>query len=143
MTPAEAQVLLTMASGVDNRKIDETGDTAKAWAAILDDIRFDDARVALIEHFKTSTEYLMPVMIRTAVKRMRKKRIDDHPPLTPPPDLTPLETIDWLKAARRRIGDGEVIDCDAAYGELKPRHLPELLELMPKPDAALNHQEEA
>lgn len=131
MTPAEAQVLLTMASSVDNRKIDETGDTAKAWAAMLEDIRFEDARDALKEHFMTSTEYLMPVMIRTAVKRMRAKRIEAHPPLTPPPGLDVAETNQWLKEARRRIGDGEQIDSDAAY-ELKPRNLGDLKQLMPR-----------
>ena len=131
MTPAEAQVLLSMAAAFDNRKPDP--DAAKAWAAALDDVRFEDARLALIQHFKTSTEYLMPVMIRTAVRKMRAKRIDDHPPLTPPPGLTVLETNQWLKEARRRIGDGETIDSDAAY-ELKPRVLSDLAALMPTPD---------
>ena len=141
MTPAEAQVLLTMASAVDNRKIDDTGDTAKAWAAMLDDVRFEDAREALIQHFKTSTDYLMPVMIRTAVRKMRAKRIDDHPPLTPPPGLTVLETNQWLKEARRRIGDGETIDSDAAY-ELKPRVLSDLAALMPTPSDRANEAAE-
>lgn len=129
MTPAEAQVLLSMAAAFDNRKPDP--DAAKAWAAALDGLPFEDCRVALIEHFKTSTEYLMPVMIRTAVKRMRAKRIEAHPPLTPPPGLDVAETNRWLKEARRRIGDGEQIDSDAAY-ELKPRNLGDLKQLMPR-----------
>lgn len=132
MTPAEAQVLLSMASAFDNRKPD--ADAAKAWAAALDDLRFEDCRVVLIDHFKTSTEWLMPAMIRAGVKRIRSKRIEDHPPLTPPPDLDPIETAAWLKNARRRIGDGEHIDSDAAYGELKPRDLSDLKALMPKPE---------
>lgn len=131
MTPAEAQVLLGMASAYDNRKPDP--DAAKAWAAALDDLRFDDCRLALIEHYKTSKEWLMPAMVRQAVKRLRDKRIDEHPVLTPPPDLDPIQTQQWIKDTKRRIGDGEVIDCDAEYGELKPRHLPDLRALMPKP----------
>jgi hypothetical protein len=134
MTPAEAQVLLSMAAAVDNRKPD--ADAAKAWAAMLDDLRFEDCRVAVIEHFKTSNDWLMPAMIRTAVKRMRAKRLHDHGPLTPPPDLGTMETLAWRRDADRRIGDGEVIDCDAAYGELKPRNLSELRALMPKPEPA-------
>lgn len=133
MTPAEAQVLLGMASTFDNRKVDPTGDAARAWAAALDGLPFDDCRLAIIEHFKTSTEYLMPVMIRTAVRRMRDKRIADHPPLTPPAGLGVLETNRWLREANARIGSGEVLDTDAAYGELKPRHLPDLLAIMPTP----------
>ena len=93
-----------------------------------------DAGQAVTQHFATSTDYLMPAHIRAAVKRIRAKRIEEHPPLTPPPDLDPIETTAWLKDMRRRIGDGEHIDSDAAYGELKPRHLGELKALMPKPD---------
>lgn len=135
MTPAEAQVLIGMAASVDNRKPDE--DVARSWAALLDGLRFEDCRVAVIEHFKTSNDWLTPALIRASVKRIRSKRIENHPPLTPPPG-PPGETEGeliarqqaWLKEARRRIGDGEVIDCDATY-ELKPRHLPDLRELMP------------
>lgn len=130
MTPAEAQVLLGMASTFDNRKVDETGDAARAWAAALDGLRFEDCRLAIIDHFKTSTEYLMPAMIRVAVRRMRASRIEDHPPLTPPPDLGVIETNEWLGQQRTRIANGEQID-PATYGELKPRHLPDLRAIMP------------
>ena len=105
MKPAEAQVLLSMASAFDNRKPDEY--TARAWAAALDGLRLEDCQEALIEHYKTSTDYLMPVMIRTAVKRIRSKRIAEAGDLTPPPGLDVDETREWLREARRRIGDGE------------------------------------
>lgn len=105
MNPAEAQVLLSMAAAFDNRKPD--ADTARAWAAALDDLRFEDCRAALIEHYKTSTDYLMPVMIRTAVKRIRAKRIAEAGDLTPPPGLDVAQTREWLRETRRRIGDGE------------------------------------
>ena len=105
MTPAEAQVLLSMAAAFDNRKPD--ADAARAWSAALDGLRFDDCRDALIEHYKTSTDYLMPVLIRTAVRRIRSKRIAEVGDLIPPPGLSELETRQWLRDARRRIGDGE------------------------------------
>lgn len=134
MTPAEAGVLLAGISKFDNRKPgteDEAKMTATLWAGALHDVSLADAGAAVTQHFATSTEYLMPAHIRTIVKRVRAKRIEDHPPLTPPADLSPLETTAWLKDARRRIGDGETLDTDAAYGELKPRHLPDLRQLMP------------
>lgn len=129
MTPAEAQVLLSMAAAYDNRKPDP--DAAKAWAAALDDLRFEDCREALLAHYRDSTEWLMPAMVRRSVKRLRAARIAEHPPLTPPADLDGDEraTRKWLAAATRRIGDGESLDTDAEYGELKPRHLPDLREL--------------
>lgn len=141
MTPAEAQILLGMASTIDNRKPDESGDAAKAWAAMLRDLRIEDCQQAVVEHYTNSSEWLMPAMIRTIVKRIRSKRVSDHPPLTPPPAPEGLDSaaevrwqIEWLTDAKRRIGDGEVIDSDAAYGELKPRHLPDMKALMASPE---------
>jgi hypothetical protein len=139
VTPAEAGVLLAGISKFDNRKPgteDEAKMTATLWAQALHDVSLADAGQAVTQHFATSTDYLMPAHIRAAAKRIRAKRIEEHPPLTPPPDLDPIETTAWLKDMRRRIGDGEVIDCDAAYGELKPRHLSELKALMPRPEGA-------
>ena len=124
MTPAEAQVLLSMASAFDNRKPD--ADAARAWSAALDGLRFDDCRDALIEHYKTSTDYLMPVLIRTAVRRIRSKRIAEVGDLIPPPGLSELEQRQWLRDAKRRIGDGE----EYAPPQLPPADPPRLRELL-------------
>lgn len=130
MNPAEAATLLGIAAAFDNRKPDP--DAAQAWAIALGDMRFEDARDAIVAHYRASSEWLMPSKVIGEVKRIRAKRIEEHPPLTPPADLTPVQTIEWLRDARRRIADGEVLDCDAQYGELKPRHLPDLRQIMPR-----------
>lgn len=108
MTPAEAQVLLSMAAAFDNRKPDP--DAAKAWAAALDGLRFDDCRAALIEHYKTNTDWLMPVMVRTIVKRIRRNRVLEYGVLPDPPaHLDPDNAaayIVWQKATTRAIADG-------------------------------------
>ena len=132
MTPAEAQVLLGIAASFDNRKPSE--EAATAWSVALEGIRFVDARDAIVAHYRTSSEWLMPNRVIGEVKRIRAKRIAEAGDLTPPPDLTPLETIAWLKTARRRIGDGEHPDDPAAYGELKARHMPDLRRALPAPD---------
>jgi len=132
MTPTEAAALLAIAAAYDNRQ--PNPETAQAWALALDGLRFEDCRDAIVRHFQTSTDWVMPPHVIAEVKRIRSKRITDHPPLTPPPG-TEAEQRTWLAEARRRIGDGEAIDCDAAYGELSQRHLPELRELMPRADA--------
>lgn len=124
MSPAEAQVLLSMAATVDNRKPD--ADAAKAWAAMLDGLRVEDCMQAIREHYTESTEWLMPAMVRARVKRIRAKRIADHPPLIPPPGLSDAEERQWLAGARRHIGDGNQIDSDAAY-ELVSGSVRELL----------------
>ena len=133
MTPAEAQVLLGMAATYDHRRPD--ADAAKAWAAALDGLRFDDCRLAVIEHFaKSEGEYLMPGHVRAIVKRLRAARIAAHPPVIPPPDLTLEQEQAWRREINARIGDGEQIDPDYAYaGQLQKR---DLRELTARPDNA-------
>jgi len=130
MTPAEAQLLLGIAASFDNRKPNE--EAAVAWSHALDGIRFIDARDAIVAHYRVSDEWLMPSKVISEVKRIRSKRIAEAGDLTPPPDLTPLETIAWLKAERRRIGDGE--EAADHYGELTKRHMPDLRRALPTPD---------
>lgn len=125
-------MLLGIAASFDNRKPSE--EAATAWSVALDGIRFIDARDAIVAHYRTSSEWLMPAKVITEVRRIRSKRIAEAGDLTPPPDLTPLETVAWLKEARARIGDGETVDQLAAYGELTPRHMPDLRRVLPSPD---------
>lgn len=119
MTPAEAQVLLSMAATVDNRKPDE--DAAKAWAAMLDGLRFDDCRIAVVEHYKGSSEWLMPAKIRADVKRIREKRLAETPEPPPPPELSARETIEWTKRVRAAIADGNPPEVPAI--DTKPRDM--------------------
>lgn len=132
MTPAEAQMLLGIAASFDNRKPSE--EAATAWAVALDNIRFVDARDAIVAHYRTSSEWLMPQKVISEVRRIRSKRIAEAGDLTPPPDLTEPETRAWMREAKRRIGDGEVVDQLAAYGVLTPRHMPDLRRVLPAPD---------
>lgn len=124
MKPTEAAALLTIAAAYDNRKPDP--DAAQAWAIALDGYRFEDCRDVIVAHYRKTADWLMPTHVITEVKRVRAKRIAEAGDPTPPPDLTPRQTIDWLKEARRRIADGESIDDTAAYGELTEHRLPEL-----------------
>lgn len=137
MTPAEAQVLLSMAAAFDNRKPDP--DAAKAWAVALDGLTFEDCRVALIHHFKTSTDYLMPVTIRNAVLAVRKERrlahSRDHGPLLPTKGLTDAEERRWMADALERISNGQVVESNGAWGELVTGPEVGFRELLPSPDA--------
>jgi hypothetical protein len=132
MTPAEAAALLAVAAAFDNRKPDP--DAAQAWALALDGLRFLDCRDVIVAHYRRSNEWIMPAHVISEVRRLRAKRISEAGDPTPPPDLTPEQTIAWLADWRRTVGDGETPA--ATYpGELKPRHLPDLRELLPSPDA--------
>lgn len=132
MNATEAMMLCRFAKAAcPQQAIDEY--TPDAWLELLGDLRFDDAKAALLA-VAAKQPFVAPAEIRTEVARIRAKRIVDHPPLTPPPGLTELETRQWTRDRIREIGDGQVIDCDAAYDELKPRHLPDIRELMPRPE---------
>lgn len=134
MNTQEAAALLAVAAAFDNRKPDP--DAATAWSLALDGLRFIDCRDAIVAHYRTSSDWLMPQKVISEVKRIRGKRIADAGDLTPPPDLTPLETIAWLKDARRRIGDGDSLADH--YGELTKRHLPDLRLALPSPAVDLD-----
>lgn len=128
MTPAEAQVLLSMAAAVDNRKPDP--ETAKAWAGLLDGFAFDDCRVAIADHFKACGDYLTPYHIRERVLARRRQRRIEHlrtyGPLQPPSDLDDAEQRAWLREALNRVSNGEHVDCTPTY-ELVEGSVRELL----------------
>lgn len=125
MTPAEASALLTIASGFDNRRVDP--DVARSWAVALDDVRFEDARDAVVAHYRASREWLMPVHILDAVKRVRAGRIAaGEADLIPPPELSPRETQEWMRDARQALGDGR-----------SPAEINPAAQLHPRPVAAL------
>lgn len=119
MTPADAGRLLAIAASVDNRKPDP--DAALAWSVMLDGYRFEDCRDVIVEHYRRSREWLMPSDIINAVRRLRDKRLAEAPAPIPPPDLTPMQTIAWIKVARRRIADGEPVVESEGRGELEDR----------------------
>lgn len=72
MNLVEAGQLLTVAAAFDNRHV--TTDTALAWHEVLKDIEYQDALVAVREHHKTSTDYLMPGHIVAGARRERERR---------------------------------------------------------------------
>ena len=133
MTPQEAAALLAIAAAYDNRKPD--ADAAAAWALALDGLRFHDCRAVIVAHYQRCGDWIMPHHVIGEVRRLRAKRIHEAGDPTPPPNLTPKETVRWLGDARRRLGDGESrADVEADYGELRERHLPDLRRVLPSPE---------
>ena len=106
MTPSEAAALLAVAAAFDNRKPDP--DAAKAWAVALEGYRFEDARDAIVRHFRSTSEYLLPVHVIRGVKAIRKQRLDDHPLPPVPAGKTDAEELAWKRDMRDRIANGEV-----------------------------------
>ena len=139
MTPTEAAALLAIAAAFDNRKPD--ADAAQAWALALDGLRFEDCRDAVMTHYRTSADWLMPSVVIAAVKRMRRERIAAFGALPNPPaelDGDPTRTHAWTVDAIRRIGDGEITDAAQldTYGELTAGKVPEIRTLLRSVDDA-------
>lgn len=134
MTPAEVQALFAIEAGISNRKVDESGETAKIWAHVLRDVTWADATDALAVHVRDTGGWLEPKHILDRVRRTRAKRIADHPPLIPPPGLSVVEELAWMADARQRVGNGEVIDIDAPFGELITGTDINFRELLPSTD---------
>lgn len=61
MTKLEVARLLTIASMVDNRTV--APETVEAWWEVIGHLDFEPARLALVQHRRDSTEYLLPAHI--------------------------------------------------------------------------------
>ena len=106
MTRNEVIDLLTLTASFDRRTAGKT-DVA-AWQATVGDLAWDDARAAVIDHYRESTEWLMPAHIRQRVAAMRQARLDAAGPVEIPEHLAdhPAEALAWKQAAVTAIADG-------------------------------------
>jgi hypothetical protein len=123
MTPTEAVLLCRyVKAACPQQHIDEY--TPDAWGDLLGDLRFADAKEAA-RNLGQRQHFIDPADIRAEVRRIRNRRIDQHPPVEPPPDLDPQQQLAWTRAIARRIGDGEQIP-DQYRGELTARDIHQL-----------------
>jgi len=67
----ETAKLLTIASGFDNRRVDELSTTA--FHEALSDLNFEDARKAVVAHYSASNQWIMPADIRRGIKDGRAR----------------------------------------------------------------------
>lgn len=79
MNKAEIVLLLTLAAAYDYRKTGEAD--VEAWHWALDDIALEDAKEAVVAHYRESTEWLKPAHVRQGVKALRaaRGRATPHP----------------------------------------------------------------
>ena len=125
MTPNESVALARyIRAHFPQQPIDEF--TSEALLELLQPYPATDARAAVLAIADRGEHWCSPTDVRAEVRRIRSKRIEQHPPLVPPPGLDDSQERAWIAAARKRIGDGETYDSDAAY-ELVPGSVRELL----------------
>jgi hypothetical protein len=88
------------------QKMDE--ETPAFWSLILADVRYEDARLALINLAKRD-KFIDPSDIITEVKAMRRERLASSDLLLP--EVDPDDVQGWLEARRRGIAalaNGEI-----------------------------------
>lgn len=108
MTKAEAVTLCRFAKAACPQQAFDTY-TPDAWAELLGDLCFADAKLAVIELAKRQP-FVAPAEIRTEVRRIRAARITAYGTLPDPPaGLDPDNAHAyqrWLEDTTKRIADG-------------------------------------
>lgn len=75
MTEAEALQLIGQANLLDARcRID--ADRAVMWAGVLADVSLEDALWAMREHYRTSTDSMLPAHLLTLLRARRREEAD-------------------------------------------------------------------
>ncbi len=108
MTPREAITLVAaVRGGCPGMEIVEG--MPQLWHEVLEDMRFEDARQAVVNLVRRSPAYIAPADIRGEVRRIRDKRLESTLLPIPPADLTPVQTIAWQRRVTREIADGTYV----------------------------------
>lgn len=111
MTPDETIRLCRMVKALCPSQAFDTY-TPDAWSIVLAPYRYEDARDAVAALASMDLEpgrsrYIEPGHIIAQVKRIRTRRVEEHPPVDPPLGLDSAQYIAWQRDATRRIADGE------------------------------------
>lgn len=80
MKKSEVLKLLTIASAFDNRR--PTDEQVDAWFAVIGDLDYLDAERAVREHFRESTEWMLPAHVVAGVRWIEAQRAWSVPALT-------------------------------------------------------------
>jgi hypothetical protein len=105
--PSAAARILTLCAVYDRRTIGEAD--ARAWGDVLGPVRFEDAAVAVRQHYAVSREWIMPSEVKEGVRHLRAERlarITDQVPAADPDDVAGY--LHDLRQARHRVADGTV-----------------------------------
>lgn len=89
MDVTQAAALLALCASFDNRKPDVGA--AKAWATALENVRFDDAQQAVVDHYRNEHRWIMPADVLKGVRRLVKDRQTDLSSAEVPPELDAME----------------------------------------------------
>jgi hypothetical protein len=137
MTNAEAVVLCRLAKAACPQQQFDSH-TPDMWHELLKDLRFEDAKDALIDVVKRQP-FVSPAEIRDAVSNVRRERIIRFGPLPQPP----MEIEDnwtayqrWMVETKRAIADGDLKPGDRLEDprQFLDRVMPDWNKVLPAPE---------
>lgn len=127
MLKSEVAALLGYISLTDNRKVDTKGILAGAWHESLDrDMELADAKAAVIDHRRNSTEYLTIAHINAFNRKVRRARVDVRPVMEIPAGLHQAQERAWVLTFWDAVKAGNAAPqsvADAALGVVRSDHL--------------------
>lgn len=110
MNRDETRALLFIAAAMESRGWTPTQIDVDAWTLVLADLgHFDDARDAIIAHYRQSPHRVTPAEVIAGVKRLRADRLSRIP--DPAPDADPDDPLAYrraLREGRTRVADGDI-----------------------------------
>lgn len=102
----ETAAILAMVAAVDSRRSFGEIDV-QAWHAFIGDFTFDDAREAVISHYRESPHSITPSDINTRVGAVRRARIGNRVAPLPPVDPNDVASYNaWIGSWFTAIADG-------------------------------------
>ena len=112
MNRAEVVLLLTLAGTFDYRKVGDAD--VEAWYLALDDIDLEDAKAAVVRHYRESTDRMMPAHVRRWVKTFKdeRRRLEPSEARQLPSKFEP----DMNRQVRMQAGAAQVREVLAAIG---------------------------
>ncbi|RIJ76589.1 hypothetical protein D1871_10980 [Nakamurella silvestris] len=119
--------LLTYISILDKRTVGEAD--VEIWSELIpDDVSLADAKTSAMEHFRTSTKYLMPahvIGLASAARLRRKDRILTAGPPDFPPELTHAQECAYRRTYFDAVASGlpraeALAAADGRYGVRRP-----------------------
>lgn len=96
MKPSEVAMILAKISAYDRRTVGEAD--IEAWTEALDgQVTVHDALMAVRDHFRESTDWLMPKMVIERSREIRRRRVRDTGTPELPAGLTAAQERQWLR----------------------------------------------
>jgi hypothetical protein len=108
MTPSDAAAALARAAAFDRRTVGEV--EARAWAEAFPHFTVDEVVAAIVEHYRATTDFLMPAHVAAIVGRTRAARAQEWRTANPHmvPDADPDDVPAYLAALR----SGRLVDAN-------------------------------